>query len=1156
MSVKDDDPVVSEVTPLTKEEFEFESTFLNLERPFKYEGIPVGVTQEYRKAKRDLFEKHFEIDTDPHFAVSDGIVKTKCRIIDVTKEIKVSKKSDLPFCIFEVCALTSEKKYLFATWKKFNIENNGDWDEIENFERTVVAGNTVELIGYKKNDPEDGWEPFPFLQIRDWNNLRTRKKLKALKNYDGRIDLGIRTQYSPLDGVSSSKDWVEFLAEAKIPVFGCCDLSSVAGFPEMEKAINNHNRSSDFKIKPVYGMTAFVPSMNYSGKKVFHLRFYVKNQAGLKLLYQKITQSYRVQGESPTPKFEWSDVLELKNSKNVFVVMPSVRGELFHVLLRDMMKPWAQIYYSELPKYIDYLEISPPGSHVIDQNDLYDVSGEKVQNASCKNAVGNSLYALARYSLSRKIPAIFSNGPRYVKAMHNVLREAVLYDNKIINMDPSDCFYWEKERVANSLLFLDDEKKQKVFDDVMGQSKTVIEDMVEQVEDVIIVHPDLYLPSIHGMPDAGKVLLRRVKDGIKKYYGDYWKDLVPEKVKDRILFEYNSIKDKYAVVYMSSLLCIEESKRLGYTVGSRGSVGSSVVAFLSGVSEVNPLPAHYRCPNCKYFEFEDANGPYDTQNYKTGWDLPPKDCQSCGSQMLGDGWDIEFSTFMGFKGDKVADIDLNFAGSVQGTIMNYISETIFPGKAYRAGTVLSMQETGQVKTMHRLFGVNKGKNRVFAKETVGMAKTFGKHAGGVVIIPEDMDCEDFCPLSKPPKDKGVRDSSMATHFGFEYLHDTLLKMDILASDSIEFLELLSKFTDRKHETIEPWDQEVLDLFASGKTLGINEFTTITAMEMLDVIVPEDSPLKWQHLCSMSGLHHGTGVWSGNAKEIIKSGKATIENVDGCRDDIVKTLGNAIGDHETAFAIVEKVRKGKGIPKDKVGLVKAADLPEWYFDFMNKIQYMFPKAHAAAYLIISAKQAWYKVHYPGLFYATYLTIQAKYVDSRWCYMELDELEEELDQLKKEAKYSSENVVAKKKKVVACMVLMEAMQEGFRFSTPHYNTSLAETWTCVDNLLVPPLITISHVGAKLAEQIVDERAKNGEFRSMYDFYIRTSVTEASMLVVKDYGIGEWDAILKHQGDEERKRKKNKKDHQKKVYKEQMTEGQLSFLDLFIVKEEDFA
>ncbi|HRF52124.1 MAG TPA: PolC-type DNA polymerase III, partial [Trichococcus flocculiformis] len=518
--------------------------------------------------------------------------------------------------------------------------------------------------------------------------------------------------------------------------------------------------------------------------------------------------------------------------------------------------------------------------------------------------------------------------------------------------------------------------KEKAKEIVVSNSQKI----ADSIDEIIPIKDQLYTPNMEG---ANEEVTRLSYDEAKRLYGEQ----LPELVEKRLEKELNSIiGNGFSVIYLISQKLVLKSNQDGYLVGSRGSVGSSFVATMTGITEVNPLPPHYRCPECKYSYF------YEDGSIGSGYDLEKRDCPKCGADMDRDGHDIPFETFLGFYGDKVPDIDLNFSGEYQAHAHAYTKELFGEEYVYRAGTIGTVADKtafGYVKAYERdhNFRFSSAEIDRLAKGCTGVKRTTGQHPGGIIVIPDYMDVYDFTPIQFPAD---AQDSEWkTTHFDFHSIHDNVLKLDILGHDDPTVIRMLQDLSGIDPQTIPPNDPDVMKIFGSTDvlgvtpeqifsktgTLGIPEFGTRFVRGMLE----QTSPNTFAELLQISGLSHGTDVYLGNAETLIRENNIPLADVIGCRDDIMVYLIHHGMDDGLAFKIMESVRKGKGIPDDWQAEMRAKEIPEWYIQSCLKIKYMFPKAHAAAYVLMALRVAYFKVHQPIRYYCAFFSVRAQDFD---------------------------------------------------------------------------------------------------------------------------------------------------------------------------------
>ncbi|OUM97476.1 MAG: hypothetical protein BAA04_09000 [Firmicutes bacterium ZCTH02-B6] len=543
----------------------------------------------------------------------------------------------------------------------------------------------------------------------------------------------------------------------------------------------------------------------------------------------------------------------------------------------------------------------------------------------------------------------------------------------------------------------------------------------------------------------------------------------------------------------------------GYLVGSRGSVGSSLVATLCEITEVNPLPPHYVCPSCQWSEF------FTDGSVGAGVDLPNKPCPRCGTQLAKDGFDIPFETFMGFHGDKVPDIDLNFSGEYQAEAHRFAEELLGKENVYRAGTTATLAERtayGYVKKFLESLGRearNAEINRL-VRGCTGVRRTTGQHPGGLIVVPRGRDIHEFTPVQYPANDREA--GVVTTHFDFHALHDNLVKLDILGHDDPTVLRMLQDLTGVDVRRIPLDDPATMAIFSSTSTLGlpddgsgsvgtlgIPEFGTRFVRQMLE----ETRPKTFAELVRISGLSHGTNVWTNNAQDLIRKGIATLPEVIATRDDIMIYLIQKGMESGAAFRIMEQVRKGKGLKAEDEELMRKHGLPDWYIESCQKISYMFPKAHAAAYVMMAFRIAYFKVHYPEAFYAAYLSVRAEEYDADLVVQGREAIRRAIEAVERKGAEAT----ARDKSLVTIMeIVLEAMARGIKFLRVHLYESDPKRFRITSEGLLPPLSALQGVGAAAAESIAEARAE-GPFTSVDDLRKRARLSRSVVDTLRQHG-----------------------------------------------------
>ena len=631
--------------------------------------------------------------------------------------------------------------------------------------------------------------------------------------------------------------------------------------------------------------------------------------------------------------------------------------------------------------------------------------------------------------------------------------------------------------------------------------------IAEQIGDVSPIYPYKCPPSI---PHAAEDLEAMCYETAREWYGDP----IPELVRSRLDKELGSIiRNGYAVMYIIAQKLVKKSNDDGYLVGSRGSVGSSFVATMSHITEVNPLPPHYRCPKCRYSEFDSEETRLAHAEGRSGCDMPDKFCPHCGTKMIKDGFDIPFETFLGFKGDKEPDIDLNFSGDEQGVAQQFVEVIFGKGQTFKAGTIGTVADkTAYGYAMHYFEDKGEAKKSCelerLSAGCVGVRRTTGQHPGGVIVLPKGMDINWFTPIQHPAND--MNSPFITTHFDYHSIDTNLLKLDILGHDDPTIIRMLQDLTGTDPHDVPLDDKGVLSLFQGTEalgvtkadldgcdlgTLGVPEFGTSFVMGMLR----ETKPKTFSELIRISGLSHGTDVWLDNAQYFIERGDCTLGTAICTRDDIMLNLIQWGVEPEHSFKIMEAVRKGRGLSPEQEKEMRDHGVPDWYIESCKRIKYMFPKAHAAAYVMNAFRIAYYKINYPLAYYAAMFSIRLKTFNYEHMCQGREKLDYYADQIKKEADPS-----AKEKEELDDMRLVREMYaRGFSFHRLDLYRAHATRCSIIDGKIMPPLNSVGGLGDTQAIA-VEEETKKGPFLSKDDFRERTKVSKTIIDLLEEMGV----------------------------------------------------
>ncbi|MBE6600079.1 MAG: PolC-type DNA polymerase III [Ruminococcaceae bacterium] len=813
----------------------------------------------------------------------------------------------------------------------------------------------------------------------------------------------------------------------------------------------------------------------------YHQIILVKNKEGLKNLYKLISMSYlnyyRKHPRIPKSALE-------QHREGLIIGSACESGELYRAILEGL--PESDI--ESIVSFNDYLEIQPLS------NNMFLVNEGKLSSVEDIKEINKKIIELGK---KYKKPVVATCDAHFINDEDEIFRKILLKGMKFRDADKDTHIYFRTtEEMLQEFAYLGEETAYEV----VVENTNLIADMIEP--DVRPIPKGTYTPKMEG---AEEELQEMCWSRARSMYGDE----LPKLVSDRLSKELESIiKHGFAVLYIIAQRLVKFSEDNGYLVGSRGSVGSSFVATMAGISEVNPLPPHYWCPNCRHSEF------FTDGSVGSGFDLPNKACPECGTQMNCDGHDIPFETFLGFYGDKSPDIDLNFSGEVQGKVHKYTEELFGAQNVFRAGTLGTLADKTAYGFVMKFLEEKKIKvsraevDRLVAG-CVGVKRTTGQHPGGIIVVPQEYEVYDFTPVQHPADDPNS--NIVTTHFAFSYLHDTILKLDELGHDIPTKYKLLEKFSNMSVMDVPMNDKAVYQLFESTAPLGITpealggtklgtfglpEFGTA----FVQPVVVESKPRTFADLLQVSGLTHGTDVWLGNAQDLINQGICDISKVIGTRDGIMLDLIRYGLPNGVAFKIMESVRKGRGLTPEWIEEMRAHSVPEWYISSCLKIKYMFPKAHAAAYVMSAIRVGWFKVHMPVAFYCAMFTAAVGDFDAEIALSGKSNVFYELQRIKKLGKEASQ----KEQGMVATLELMnECLARGIKFLPISLERSAAKEFLPENGAIRLPFLSLGGLGETAALRIIEEREKSSFF-TVDDLQIRAGLNKSVVEILRKNGV----------------------------------------------------
>ncbi|KAB1437667.1 PolC-type DNA polymerase III [Candidatus Galacturonibacter soehngenii] len=818
-----------------------------------------------------------------------------------------------------------------------------------------------------------------------------------------------------------------------------------------------------------------------------HAIILAKNDVGRVNLYKLISYSH-INYYSRRPRIPKSEFIKYR--EGLIIGSACEAGELYKAVLRGE----SEEEIARLVNFYDYLEIQPIG------NNSFMLKDEKNSQVNSEDDLKNINRKIVELGEQFKKPVVATCDVHFLDPEDEVYRRIIMAGKGFKDADDQAPLYLRTtEEMLKEFEYLGSKKAEEVV--ITNTNK--IADMIERISPV---RPDKCAPVIEN---SDQTLRDICYDKAHEIYGK----VLPEVVTERLERELNSIiSNGFAVMYIIAQKLVWKSNDDGYLVGSRGSVGSSFVATMSGITEVNPLRPHYYCAKCHYSDFDSE----EVKKYVggAGCDMPDKPCPKCGELLKKEGFDIPFETFLGFKGNKEPDIDLNFSGDYQSNAHRYTEVIFGKGQTFRAGTIGTLADKtafGYVKNYYEERGVRKRNCEIsrIVGGCVGVRRTTGQHPGGIIVLPHGEEIYSFTPVQRPAND--MTTDTITTHFDYHSIDHNLLKLDILGHDDPTMIRMLEDITGIDAKEIPLDNKEVMSLFSSTKALnitpddiggcplgalGIPEFGTDFVIQMLI----DTKPKSFSDLVRISGLSHGTDVWLGNAQTLIQEKKATISTAICTRDDIMTYLINQGVESELSFTIMESVRKGKGLKDEWVDAMLEKGVPEWYIWSCRKIKYMFPKAHAAAYVMMAWRIAYFKVFYPLAYYAAYFSIRASGFTYELMCQGKDKLEYYLNDYKKRA-----DTLSKKEQdtLKDMRIVQEMYARGFEFEPINIYSAKAHRFEVVNGKLMPSLSTIDGLGDKAADAVV-EAAKDGKFLSKDDFRQRTKVSKTVIDLMDDLGL----------------------------------------------------
>ena len=971
------------------------------------------------------------------------------------------------------------KKFFSARGKTTQEEIDA---EVERIVKAIGKGGAVRIQGKIEYDKFIS-DYVLFIDSMERRSVPQREDTAEEK----RVELHAHTKMSALDAVVPPKVLVETAARWGWPAVAITDHGVVQAFPEaMNTARALAKKGIDIKI--IYGMEGYLVDSE-DDTRAFHIIFLAENKTGLYNLYKLVSLSHiryfrgtKKRGRPRVPRAVLQQYRE-----GIIVGSACEAGELIRGIVAG--RPDAEL--EEMAKFYDFLEIQP-----IHNNDFLKFDDRfPMQTDEDLRDINRKVDELAR-RLGK--PLIATCDVHFLNPEDAVYRAMIQKANGYRDAERQPPLYLRT--TEEMLAEFDYLGAERAYECVVTNPRRI----AEETERFLPIPDELYAPMV---PGADREIQEMSYARARKLYGEN----LPKIVSDRLELELKPIlRHGFAALYIIAQRLVKKSNDDGYLVGSRGSVGSSFVATMIGVTEVNPLPPHYRCPHCQYNRF------IDDGSVGSGFDLPSEDCPVCGTPLIKDGHNIPFAVFLGFDGDKVPDIDLNFSGDYQPVAHKYTEVLFGKMNVFRAGTIAGLQDKNAYGyAMHYYEDQGEAKGRPYIEHMMrgcmGVKATTGQHAGGIMVVPRDMDVHYFTPIQRPANN--MESDTLTTHFDYHSISERLVKLDILGHDDPTVIKMLEELTHRDPETIPFDDPATMSIFTSTDALGITpedlganmgtygipEFRTSFTQKMID----DSNPDCFADLVRISGFSHGTNVWLGNAQDLIKAGTSTLKDAISARDDIMNYLMQNGIEPLLSFKTMENVRKGRGIAPDVVEKLRAGGIPAWYIESCQKIKYLFPRAHATAYVMMGYRIAFCKVHYPLAYYAAYFSIRAAEFDANIISKGKDAVRAAIDALLAEAREHRGKLDNKKQDTLIVLQLAwEMYLRGFSCEPVDLYTSDAEKFILHENSLLPPFTAIPGMGQKAAQAIVEAR-RDGRFISVEDLATRAHVPAPAIEVLRTHG-----------------------------------------------------